>query len=449
MRPAATAILTPCPTLKGHDEEVVCISYTQNGKQMISRSLDRTVRQWDLQVFKEIEKAREVYEEGTRVIALSNDGRWVVTGDFHRGLKAREAETGVVREFEGYTGVVRVDISADNKLLAGSTRQGMTRIWELDTDSRAVASPFITSGEVDVIRFSPNSRKLAVNSGGGKCLEVWDVRTQRLDRRVGEVYRPASHSVQFPPTATLVFGTTIIAAFTFTADKDATSIYEFDASTLRTVGTPFKGHTSFICSLSLGFDRALLASASHDNTIKLWAFKSRQLLASFDAKFPDVVLSPDSRQLAYTTPDSTNIYLCNISSNPLTVEVCIHPLRSTLPAMLKFTCRLVHLQTHVPLIYSEYASHFSLVYATEPSPLLQSDAPLRPDAPHKPATRPVISFPPRSSPIMHPQQPALLRYFRKLLPLSYRMNTTPPLRDCEPRDPLDVCLVVLFPSQLT
>jgi WD40 repeat protein len=157
--------------------------------------------------------------------------------------------------------------------------------------------------------------------------------------------------------------------------------------TLETVRTPFKEHTSFICSLALSFDCSLLTSASFDDTIELWAFESRQLLASFYAKFPDVVLSPDSRQLACTTSDSKNIYLSNILSNILTMEVCIHRQISTFPVMLKFACRPVHLQTHAPRIYSEYASHFSLVYATEPSPLLQSHAPFHPDAPHKLATQ--------------------------------------------------------------
>ncbi|KIK34475.1 hypothetical protein CY34DRAFT_66985, partial [Suillus luteus UH-Slu-Lm8-n1] len=76
-------------------------------------------------------------------------------------------------------------------------------------------------------------------------------------------------------------------------------VYEFDASTLETVGTPFKGHTEHVTALVLSFDNALLASASWDNTIKLWAFESRQLLASFDVQNPwTLVLSPNSHQLA-------------------------------------------------------------------------------------------------------------------------------------------------------
>jgi WD40 repeat protein len=96
-----------------------------------------------------------------------------------------------------------------------------------------------------------------------------------------------------------------LGAFSFAEIYDyvyAKTIYELDASTLETVGTPFEGHTRHVSGLALSFDGALLASYSYDDTVKLWAFESRQLLASFDVQRPsNLILSPDSRKLAYTT----------------------------------------------------------------------------------------------------------------------------------------------------
>ena len=57
------------------------------------------------------------------------------------------------------------------------------------------------------------------------------------------------------------------------------------------------------------------------------------------------------------------------------------------------------------------------------------------------ATRPL-----GRSPAIHQQEFPVLRYFRKLLPSSSR---TDGIRVVEPRDPLDVCLFVLFLPWLT
>ncbi|KIK32487.1 hypothetical protein CY34DRAFT_48551, partial [Suillus luteus UH-Slu-Lm8-n1] len=116
--------------------------------------------------------------------------------------------------------------SEDNTLLASGSWDFAARIWNLET-GKLVAGPFKGIDFVGAVRFSTDSKKLAVRS-------------------------------------------------------DAKTIYEFDASTLETVGTPFTGHTEIVRGLALSFDSAFLASASHDDTIKLWAFESRQLLASFD-----------------------------------------------------------------------------------------------------------------------------------------------------------------------
>ena len=84
---------------------------------------------------------------------------------------------------------------------------------------------------------------------------------------------------------------------------------------MEIVGPPFEGHTSYIHSLDLSLDCALLVSTSNDNTIKLWAFEFRQILAEFDVQgIRSIAFLPNARQLAYTTnkPGRRRIYICDI-----------------------------------------------------------------------------------------------------------------------------------------
>ncbi|KAG1794669.1 WD40-repeat-containing domain protein [Suillus plorans] len=268
--------LTPSMTLKGHEKWIRYISYFPDGQRMISGSPDKTARQWDLKLGKEIEEVRDVGKKEVYAVSVSRDGRWVVTGDGDgdRGeLKACEVETGIVK--------------------TGSD-DFTTRIWNLET-GKLVAGPFKNVDQVGAVQFSSDLKKLAVTSR--TCIEVWDVQLQKLDVRVS---KSPGVAITYAPVFWTNNDKNIMTAFNFATFGYAKTMYEFDALTLETVGTPFEGHTKLVTSIALSFDHARLASASFDNTIKLWDCESRQLLASFDVQNPFIlVLSPDSHQLAY------------------------------------------------------------------------------------------------------------------------------------------------------
>jgi WD40 repeat protein len=185
-----------------------------------------------------------------------------------------------------------------------------------------------------------------------------------LDKRVGDSTDPVR---TVGPLAPLFWTNkeTILAVFSFITEEPATTIYEFNASTLETAGVPFKGHTEVVRGLALSFDSALVASASGDDTIKLWAFESRQLLASFHVLYPAfLIFSPDTHILTYTTRSDFNIYICNTPSNVLAVigpaaeerstqqRVRLHPPSPTF-CVITFYRRRVE----PPNIYWMYASH--------------------------------------------------------------------------------------------
>jgi WD40 repeat protein len=393
-------------TLEGHGPAKdsrftsVSISYFPDGKQMLSGCRDGTSRRWDLETGEEIEEARDVCEQHITAVAVSRDGRWAITSmnedsssDLPGEIKACDVETEVVKTFKGYSlprqGVMMcIDISVDSKLLASGAGDGF-RIWSLDT-GKLLAGPSEfktpTYHHVSAVRFSQDSTKLAVSGNG---IEVWDIQAHKLDVVTARGWtRPMS-----APLFWTTKDRTIVAAITWYRrpeddDEDkfrpANMIHELDALTLESVSTPFD-NTNNICSLALSFDCALLASASRDE-IKLWAFESRQLLASFDVHYGvcDITVSPNSRQLAYSVfgPECgefgpltkfgpPKIYICDIPTNVLAriwpeqeaVKVCICPHTST-SLVLMSSYRPLNVNIHSSLINSMYVIlfvHFSLL----------------------------------------------------------------------------------------
>ncbi|KAJ8584499.1 YVTN repeat-like/Quino protein amine dehydrogenase [Rhizopogon salebrosus TDB-379] len=177
------------------------IAYFPDGQKIISGSADKTTRLWDLQAGKEIEEARVVGEQTVDVVVVSSDGRWVVTGGLggvHK-VKANEVKAGSVKTFEGHSpGITCIDISMDRKLLASGSWDDRIRIWSLDT-GELVAGPFHSvdfPGEVGAVRFSHDSRKLAVKSEFESRLEVWDIQAQKLDNKVNYRCRILLHGWQ-------------------------------------------------------------------------------------------------------------------------------------------------------------------------------------------------------------------------------------------------------------
>ncbi|KAG0703879.1 hypothetical protein DFH29DRAFT_914519 [Suillus ampliporus] len=132
------------------------------------------------------------------------------------------------------------------------------------------------------------------------------------------------------------------------------------------------------------------------------------------------------------------------------IYATFHP-TSLLTYGLHNKCTLipVHIAIHALLTYSTYVTlpFYPFIPLHQ---LLQSDATRR-AVRHNPAAR-IISHaprPPRRLPTTHQQQSAFIRYLHKLLPSSSRTIAVPPVRNDQPRDPLDACLLYLFPSQLT
>jgi WD40 repeat protein len=187
----STSSLTPSIVLKGYGTWIESIYYFPDGQRMISGSVDKTTRQWDLKAGKEIVEARGVCEGEVNAVAVSRNGRWAATGggDLNRAeLRACEVETGILKTFKGHSSRIEcIDISTDNLRLASGSFDKTARIWNMDTgELELVVDPFEGKHSVGAVRFSPDSKKLAVMSWAGRCLEVWDVQSQKLDVKVGE-----------------------------------------------------------------------------------------------------------------------------------------------------------------------------------------------------------------------------------------------------------------------
>jgi WD40 repeat protein len=246
-------------TLYGHNGFVVSTAFSPLGDILASASYDRTVKLWDPENGQLLQTLSHINQ--VRSLAFSPDGVTLATGCADGILRLWDLRTRLnTITIPGDYSISSVVFCPDGKTLAAGLRDGRVMLWNV-AESELKSLPTIEGlppMQWPSIAFSPDGHTLAV--GGGEYNELcdvvlWDTVTQQV------------------------------------------------RSTL-------KGHTSQIRDVEFSPDGKLLATASHDKTVKLWDVRSAQVLANgrgHDATLFGVTFSPDGRYIATASSDYTII----------------------------------------------------------------------------------------------------------------------------------------------
>ena len=195
--------------LTGHTGKVSHIEFSPDGKQLVSTSLDTTVRRWDAATGEALGPPLEGHTKEVTSIAVSPDGRLIASG------------------------------SADNTV----------RLWSTAT-GQPVGNPVTgPAGIVLGLAFDPQGRRLAVGSSDF-TLRILDVAS--LSPLTGE-------SVTFSPDGNRIA----------TGGVDGL-VRLWDAANRTEIGSPRPGHTGEIVRVAYSPDGATFVSAGEDGRVRFW-----------------------------------------------------------------------------------------------------------------------------------------------------------------------------------
>ncbi|MGO9109284.1 MAG: hypothetical protein ACLP9L_08635 [Thermoguttaceae bacterium] len=254
---------------EGHGGVITCVAPLLTDK-LLTGSVDKTVRVWDLKARKAVATAY-AFKQAVSCMAVSPDGRTLAVG------------TGKYRDRSKLEPGELVLCALDDRQPQKSISQGITPVS---------------------LAFSPDSNALAVCSlsaavgTAARTVNIIDLRTGRA-MAIGST---AGHSVAFSPDGRLL---------AVGCDNGQIDLWPLDATgAIRPL--VLKKHQALVWSLAFSPDGKTLASGGADNNVVIWDVPTGEDLMTFkhNGMVEALRFSPDGRLLASASHEPSRGSVC-------------------------------------------------------------------------------------------------------------------------------------------
>jgi WD40 repeat protein len=284
--------------LEGHQNIVMAVTTTRDGRWLASSDLDGSVKLWDTNTWREIRAWAPSPGQAAFALSFSPDGSFLaaVVG---KNIEIWEASTGrLVKSLPlpgDHTTNFAVSFSPNGRWLAAGADHKIA-LWDASSWREKTVLGGQILGQISPLATAAGGNTLALGSDD-HTVRLWDLTTgQQLHVLTGHTGMVTS--VATSPDGQWIASGAGQSYSDETAVDETVKIWNSHDGKIK---QELIGHKDRINSIAFSHDGKLLASGSSDKTIKLWDAESgRELrtLAGHAGEVTSVAFSPDGRLLA-------------------------------------------------------------------------------------------------------------------------------------------------------
>jgi WD40 repeat protein len=277
--------------LQGHHKGILGLAFAANHHELISASLDDTVKRWlpNTKPFREI-RGLVVISQSAKLglglldwvdrAAVTPDGRRVLIGD-SQGVRLWDLELGQEiyvladtprRDANGVAGFWGMGLSADGTRGIAGGADGVAHIWDLNSGKELQTFRGHTASIWGALLL-PDGRRAATGSWD-RSIRLWDIATGKELRQFTGVDGKV-RSLALSPDGKL------LAAALVSADADPGHIGLFDIELGSLVRT-LRGYAAATSSVAFSPDGKRLLTGSFDKIIRLWDLSTGKEVKRFE-----------------------------------------------------------------------------------------------------------------------------------------------------------------------
>lgn len=275
---------------------ILAIALSPDGKTLVTGSDRTTVKFWDLETgdcIQTLDYVNEVW-----AVAFSPNGKTVATASEDQTIRLWDVATGrCLQTYQAHTQRVwLVAFHPDGQMLVSISDDQTMKFWDVAT-GQCVRSLDGYSNSVLAIALSPNG-KVLVSSGEDQQIRLWDLETGNCFRTLQGHTKVAS---------AIAFITQGEESLMLVSGSDDQTLKLWDGLTGECLQT-LRGHDGWIYGVDASPDGKLFVSGGQDQIVRIWDAETGECLRALPGhlqRVKGVVINPDGTRIASASDDHT------------------------------------------------------------------------------------------------------------------------------------------------